>query len=489
MELFSVFVCFLSLFIPFPSLPKVVILHLGGTISGVAESPTNTTHYVAGAIPGEELVEPIRKTFGKYVKVASHQMMSIDSIDLSPSDHFMASQRINQVLRDPNVIGVMVVQGSSSMAEFVFFQHLTVESDKPVVNIAAIKPHSAYDADGPQNMMDGFTVTLELARSKRVHGVVLVMGGEIWHPWGLRKENDRFTAGPCSLVGKVEREQVIFYDRPGCCYTPEKLDISGYSPEDQLRHVDLKTVHSGFDGVLVNQTFHAGVRVFVLSVYDDGYIPTKAARLIETLIEEHDILVVAVGYNPSTPVIHERVKGVIPGFHLDPRLCGELLKLLIWNGDRHVAHTKYLQASVGAGTWALQRTGGAFHGTSIKVCLRFKLGNMASHYGTDARNLEEGNHSGVVEDAIKTCETSPNDLSRYPITQGDEVQDCDWFGFLPPETSKRLERLHASRSAPAPAPVPNSKDAEPAGTQVDCGLVPVSDWTPLSSDQIETFSS
>ncbi|KAK7570522.1 hypothetical protein V3481_017101 [Fusarium oxysporum f. sp. vasinfectum] len=331
MKLFFVFVCFLF-WMPISSLPKVVILHLGGTISGVAESPTNTTHYVAGAIPGEKLVKPIRKTFGKYAKVVSHQMMSIDSIDLSPSDHFMVSQRITQELKDPNVIGLMVSHGSSGLAESLLLQGLTVKSDKPVVNIAASKPHSAYDADGPQNMMDGFIVTVTLARSKRVHGVVLVMGGEIWHPWGLRKENDRFTAGPCSLVGKVEREQVIFYDRPGCCYTPEKLDISGYSPEDQLPYIDLKTVHSGFDGVLINQTFHAGVRAFVLSVYDNGYVPTKAARLIETLIEEHDILVVAVGYNPSTPVIHERVKGVIPGLHLDPRQCHELLTLFIRKG-------------------------------------------------------------------------------------------------------------------------------------------------------------
>ncbi|KAI3572027.1 Asparaginase/glutaminase [Fusarium oxysporum f. sp. albedinis] len=332
MKLLFVFVYFLFFFIPIPSLPKVVILHLGGTISGVAESPTNTTHYVAGAIPGEKLVGPIRKTSGKYAKVASYQMMSIDSIDMSPSDHFVVSQIINQVLREPNVIGVMVSQGSSGVAEFLFFQHLTVESDKPVVNIAASKPHSAYDADGPQNMMDGFTVIFSLARSKRVHGPVHVMGGEIWHPWGLRKENGSFTAGPCSLIGKVESDQVDFIDRPGCCYMPEKLGISGYSPGDQLPYIDLITVHSGFDGVLMNQTFHAGVRAFVLSVYDDGYIPTKAARLIETLIEEHDILVVAVGYNPSTPVIHERVKGVIPGLHLDPRQCHELLTLLIWKG-------------------------------------------------------------------------------------------------------------------------------------------------------------
>ncbi|KAG6989486.1 hypothetical protein FocnCong_v020955 [Fusarium oxysporum f. sp. conglutinans] len=110
---------------------------------------------------------------------------------------------------------------------------------------------------------------------------------------------------------------------------------------------------------------------------------------------------------------------------------------------------------------------------------------MAPHYGTDARNLEEGNNSGVVKDAIKTCETSPN---RCPITQYDEVQDCAYEDLLP---SKTRDRLKASRSAPAPAPDPdpNSKDAGPAGTQFDCGLVPVSAWTPLSSDQIKTYSS
>ncbi|EXM12508.1 hypothetical protein RAB80_016922 [Fusarium oxysporum f. sp. vasinfectum] len=104
------------------------------------------------------------------------------------------------------------------------------------------------------------------------------MGGAIGLPWGIRKENGYFEARPGSSIGTI--------------------DVSGHSPNDSLPEVSLLPTYSGFDGRLVMLAADEGVRAFVVTAYDDGYIPEEAANAIKKVIEEYGIPVVAAGYNP-----------------------------------------------------------------------------------------------------------------------------------------------------------------------------------------------
>ncbi|KAF4441112.1 l- type ii [Fusarium austroafricanum] len=324
MRLAFTLVIFLFVEVTFNVLSKIILLHLGGTISGAAESPTNTTHYEAGAISIEDVIQGIRENLAEYANVIPKQFMSIDSVDMRLSDKLAITQRIKEELEAPDVAGLVVTTGTSGLAEFLVHVALTVKSNKPVVVTAAFKPHTAFGADGPQNIIDAVILASTPRWSEENQEIAMVMGGKISLPWGIRKGNGYFESRSGSLIGNVKRGKVSIKDLSDC-YTTEKIDISGHSPNDSLPEVSLLTVYSGFDGRLVRLAADEGARAFVVTAYDGGYIPKEAANTIKKVIEEYDTPVVVAGYSSLIPVEYARVKGMIPGLDLDQRQVRQLL--------------------------------------------------------------------------------------------------------------------------------------------------------------------
>lgn len=189
---------------------------------------------------------------------------------------------------------------------------ITVESNKGVVITGAFRPHTAYDADGPQNIIDSIVLAATLGWSAEYHEAAITMHGDILLPWGLYKDDNQFKTGFGSRIGRIEGSKAYFRNVPRRC-SPEKFDISDLSLEDPLPEVVIITVYSGFDVKLMRMAVPGGARGVILVVYDDKYIPTRAGQEIEDLIKEYDIVVIGVNYSPSGTITYERVNGVIPG--------------------------------------------------------------------------------------------------------------------------------------------------------------------------------
>jgi L-asparaginase len=324
----------------FNVLRRITLLHLGGTISGAAESATNTTHYEAGVVPIEDVIQDIKHILGKYANVDPKQFMSIDSVDMTLSDKLAITQRIKEELEVSD--GVVVSTGTSNLNELLVHLSLSIKSNKPVVPTAAFKPHTAHDADGRQNIISATILASTPRWSEENNEVAAVVGSTIGLPWGLRKEDGYFDARFGSSMGTIKRGKLYLNDISDC-YTTEKIDTGGYLPTDSLPEVSLLTSYSGFDGRLVRLAVDEGVRAFVITTYDDGYMPKEAAHVIEKVIEEYDIPIVAASYNPSIPVEHGRVKGMIPGLDLDPRQLRQLLTGHVLNGSDRTMIAKSIQ--------------------------------------------------------------------------------------------------------------------------------------------------
>lgn len=133
--------------------PKVRIIATGGTIAGVSASSTNSA-YSAGQVGVETLIQAVPQILD-VADVSGEQLCNIGSQDMNDQVWLRLAKRINQLLNHEGYDGVVVTHGSDTMEETAYFLNLTVDSDKPVILVGAMRPSTAISADGPANLYAG----------------------------------------------------------------------------------------------------------------------------------------------------------------------------------------------------------------------------------------------------------------------------------------------------------------------------------------------
>ncbi|CAF3557256.1 unnamed protein product [Fusarium graminearum] len=198
-------------------LPTVVVLATGGTISGEGDSPTDTTHYRAGAVHIDDILHEIKHEFEHNVHVITHQILGLDSINYNSSHLILLRHTIEYYLSQPNIHAVVIATGSSSLPDvFTFLDH-TVLTKKTVVLAAAFKPNSAYGADGPGILLaavlvEAFTAYMGIRAEKfertitEVAGIVLESFDHGYWPDASREVIERGIAKNGIFVVVVARD-------------------------------------------------------------------------------------------------------------------------------------------------------------------------------------------------------------------------------------------------------------------------------------------
>ena len=157
--------------IAFAQKPNIRILATGGTIAGTGGSST-ATNYTAGQMAIATLLEAVPE-LQDIANVEGEQVVRIGSQDMSDEVWLILAKRINELLNDPNVDGIVITHGTDTMEETAYFLNLTVHSDKPVVLVGAMRPSTAISADGPRNLYNA--VVTAAAPESRDKGVLVVM--------------------------------------------------------------------------------------------------------------------------------------------------------------------------------------------------------------------------------------------------------------------------------------------------------------------------
>jgi len=131
--------------------------------------------------------------------------------------------RVNEVLRLPEVDGVVFIQGTNTLEETAYFLTLTVRSAKPVVVTGAQRPFTALSSDAQINLLDAFRVAAAPGTSGK--GVVVVTNGEINAARDVTKTNTyhvhTFRSRDVGLLGYADADRVVFYRAPTRRHTVE----------------------------------------------------------------------------------------------------------------------------------------------------------------------------------------------------------------------------------------------------------------------------
>lgn len=311
---------------------NIYILATGGTIAG-EQSDLNKPGYKAGSFKVTDLIDavPQLKTIAN---LKGEQICDIGSQDMNDSIWLILGNRINQILLQPEVDGIVVTHGTDTYEETAYFLNLIVKSDKPVVMVAAMRPATSISADGPMNLFMGVVVASH--PDSKGKGVLCVMNDEIHYAAEVTKT---MTVNPATmkspnrgLAGEIDDEIVRFFSPTIKRHTTE----SEFSIDDQileLPRVDIIYAHSNMPVDLIQSSMESGARGIIIAGVGDGNMSIESLNLIKKYSKEGLIVVrssrVGSGAVKRNIEINDDEYGTIAAMELNPQKARILLQLAL----------------------------------------------------------------------------------------------------------------------------------------------------------------
>jgi L-asparaginase len=214
-----------------PTRPNIVILATGGTIAGTGATSTTTVGYEAAKLPVQKLIAALPE-LQQLANVTGEQVLQIASQDITNTELLKLGQRVNQLLAQPTINGVVITHGTDTLEETAYFLNLVIKSPKPVVIVGSMRPATALSADGPLNLYDA----VALARSEGAigKGTLVMLNDQISAAREVTKTNttspNTFQSPDLGYLGYVELGKAYFYRQPVRQHTVNtEFDISGLS--------------------------------------------------------------------------------------------------------------------------------------------------------------------------------------------------------------------------------------------------------------------
>jgi L-asparaginase len=268
--------------------PRIVVLGTGGTIAGTAASPDDVAGYTAGQISVDALLAGAIPPAG--ASVECEQIAQIDSKDMTHAIWQSLALRVAHHLARADVAGIVITHGTDTLEETAWFLQRVLQPRKPVVLTGAMRPATARDADGPQNLSDALTVACEPGLS----GVLAVLAGAVHDAREVRKAHplrldDAFgsgDAGPIAVIGHGRlrwlrlRDASAASEPTGSLWTATHPALS--RPAADWPRVEILSSHAGAGGSLVRAVCADGVDGIVVAATGNG---TVHAEMQATLID------------------------------------------------------------------------------------------------------------------------------------------------------------------------------------------------------------
>jgi L-asparaginase len=278
--------------------PKIHVLATGGTIAGrlVSTGP----RYRAGVLGVDALLDGVPALRG-LADFNGEQIANIGSQDMDESLWLKLARRVNELLDDPDVDGVVITHGTDTLEETACFLDLTVRSPKPVVLVGAIRPTGALGSDGGVNLLDAVTVAANPGSTGR--GVLVVMHGSLFEARDVTKVSTSampaFAAPNSGPLGQLIDGRIYFGHRTGLS---PKRPVYEVSILNELPPVGIVYGHVGVSAAPVKALLEAGCRGIICAGVGSGNM-------------HHDVLA-ALGNASSRGVVVVRASRVPSGLTL-----------------------------------------------------------------------------------------------------------------------------------------------------------------------------
>jgi L-asparaginase len=247
---------------------RVVILGTGGTIAGTAATAADNVGYTAAQLGVQALVDAVPPLAG--LPLECEQVSQLDSKDMSHAVWQRLVQRIGHHLGRVDVTGVVITHGTDTLEETAYFVHRVLAPAKPVVFTAAMRPATALQTDGRQNLLDAVTVAL----APGAQGVVVAIAGAVHGALDVVKRHsyrldafDSGDAGPLALVREGEVQVLRAWPHGSALGLDHVATDVTHWPL-----VEIVSSHAGASGLVVDALVAKGVRGLVVAGTGNGSV-------------------------------------------------------------------------------------------------------------------------------------------------------------------------------------------------------------------------
>lgn len=242
---------------------KVIIISTGGTIA-MRYDPIRQG--VFPAVTGQGLVEAV-PPLTEICPIEVVEFSNIPSPHMTPPLMLKLAKKIDEILLDEKVSGVVITHGTDTLEETAYFLSLILESNKPVCLTAAMRSSAEISPDGPKNILSAVkTAASPQAIDK---GVMVVMNEEIHSARDVTKTHtasiDTFKSPFWGPIGYVDEDRVIFQR--------EVLNREKIITDSIIDDVYLVKLAAGSDDFLIQALIDKKVKGIVVEGLGRGNIP------------------------------------------------------------------------------------------------------------------------------------------------------------------------------------------------------------------------
>jgi L-asparaginase len=266
------------------TLPRCVLLSTGGTI---ASRIAPETGLAMPALSANDLLSALPELDG-HIDVGFEDFCRVPSPHIDPVHWAAMARRVNEVLADPTVSGVVISHGTGLLEETAWFLDVVLETQKPVVLVGAQRNSSERDYDGTRNLLDALRTCA--SPDARGRGVLVVMNQHINAAREVSKMHtfdvETFASGEWGYLGNVTATAVEFQRSP---LRRTHLPYAG----QPLPKVDVVSMYAGAGGALLRAAVADGAAGLVVQAVGSGHLNPAMALAATELMRQGVPVVVA----------------------------------------------------------------------------------------------------------------------------------------------------------------------------------------------------
>ncbi len=278
--------------------PKVYILATGGTIAGEGTSEV-VSGYKAGAVSVDQMLAAVPE-ITKIAEIKGEQVVNIGSQDMNNAVWLKLVNRVNELLKQQDVAGIVITHGTDTQEETAYFLNLTVKSEKPVILVGSMRPSTAISADGPRNIYNAVACAIDKKSTGR--GVMVVMDDRILGADDLTKTNTlsvgTFQCPNFGPLGYMYDSKPIYTRQSVRKHTTRsEFDVSGLK---ELPQVEVIMGYANAGRLFIDAAVKNGVKGLVYAGVGNGNTTAEAQNALADAAR-HGVAVVRSSRVPTGP--------------------------------------------------------------------------------------------------------------------------------------------------------------------------------------------